>query len=156
MSISNVRVLSSRFICAMNAAAALFLASECIGQEISFRKQVQPLLANKCLACHGPDGNAREADLRLDTEAGAKEFAIEPGNADDSELIARIESDDPDSVMPPIGHGKALNREEKKLLRDWINQGARWQGHWAFEPIERPRYLPITAAGVKAPSISSH
>ena len=143
---STLRLLLSRFICAMNAVVALLLTSECIGQQISFRKQVQPLIANRCLACHGPDENAREADLRLDTEAGAKEFAIEPGNADDSEMITRIESDDPDLVMPPAGHGKPLSAVEQKLLRDWINQGAPWQGHWAFEPIARPK-IPVDNSG---------
>ncbi|WDI45192.1 DUF1553 domain-containing protein [Bremerella sp. P1] len=116
----------------------MLLSAKCSGQEISFRERVQPLLANRCLACHGPDENGRKADLRLDTEAGAKDFAIEPGNADDSELISRIESDDPDVVMPPPGHGKPLSSSEQKLLRDWIDQGAPWQGHWAFEPIKRP------------------
>jgi hypothetical protein len=122
----------------LNTVVALLLSAECSGQEISFRKQVQPLLANRCLACHGPDENSRKADLRLDTEAGAKEFAIEPGNADGSELLARIEADDPDIVMPPTGHGEPLSSAEQKLLRDWINQGAPWQHHWAFEPIKRP------------------
>ena len=120
--------------------------SECLGQEISFRKQIQPLLANRCIACHGPDENGREAGLRLDTEAGAKDYAIEAGNADDSELIARIESDDPDVVMPPPGHGKPFSPAEQQLLRDWIDQGAPWQGHWAFEPIERPS-IPADNSG---------
>jgi hypothetical protein len=122
----------------VNTVITLLISTDCPGQEISFRKQVQPLLANRCLACHGPDENARKADLRLDTEAGAKEVAIEPGIANESELIARIESDDPDYVMPPPGHGKPLSSAEQKLLRDWIDQGAPWQGHWAFEPIKRP------------------
>lgn len=138
MSNSTFQSISLRFLCAMNTVVALMLPSECPGQEISFRKQVQPLLANRCLACHGPDENSREADLRLDTEAGAKTFAIDPGNASGSELIARIESDDPDVIMPPRGHGKPLTSAEQNLLRDWINQGAPWQGHWAFEPIKQP------------------
>ena len=123
--------MSLQFLFAMNTVVALLLSSECPGQEISFREKIQPLLANRCLACHGPDENSREADLRLDTEAGAKELAIEPGNADESELIARIESDDPDVVMPPPGHGKPLSSAEQKLLREWIDQGAPWQvtGH---------------------------
>ena len=146
MTNKNVCFLSARVICAMTSVVAMFLASTCFGQGVSFRKQVQPLLANRCLACHGPDENAREADLRLDTEAGAKASAIEPGNADDSELIVRIESDDPDLAMPPAGHGKRLTSDEQKLLRDWINQGAPWQGHWAFEPISRPD-VPVDNSG---------
>lgn len=140
------RLLSPRCIRAITGMVALLLISECSGQEISFRKQVQPLLANRCLACHGPDENAREADLRLDTEDGAKEYAIEPGSANDSELIARIESDDPDLIMPPAGHGKPLTPGERMLLREWIDQGAPWQGHWAFEPIVRPQ-VPADKSG---------
>ena len=116
------------------------------GQQVSFREHVQPLLADRCFRCHGPDENTREADLRLDTEAGAKDHVIEPGNADGSELIARIESDDPDAIMPPIGHGDPLSEDERKLLREWINQGAPWQGHWAFEPIQRPE-VPADESG---------
>lgn len=130
----------------LNTAVTLLLFAECSGQEISFREQVQPLLANKCMACHGPDENGRKADLRLDTEEGAKDYAIEPGDANGSELIARIESDDPDVVMPPPGHGEPFTDDERKLLRDWIDQGAPWQGHWAFEPIERPD-LPVDDSG---------
>lgn len=143
---SIVPVLQSRFICAICVVVASSLASECFGQKVSFREQVQPLLANKCFACHGPDDKARRAGLRLDTEVGAKEFVIDPGNADESELIARIESDDRDLVMPPPGHGKPLSPAEKKLIRDWINQGATWKGHWAFEPIERPK-VPADESG---------
>lgn len=117
---------------------AFFGQCLCCGQVVSFRKQVQPILAGKCLACHGPDENAREAGLRLDTESGAKDSMVVPGKSDESELIERINSDDPDVVMPPPGHGKPLSPIEKKVLKDWIDQGAPWEGHWAFEPIRNP------------------
>lgn len=139
------RLLVPRLICAIGILICL-LAPECFAQEVSFREQVQPLLANRCLACHGPDENARKAGLRLDTEEGAKASAIDPGNANSSELISRIESDDPEMVMPPTGHGETLTAEEKQLLRNWIDQGAVWQGHWAFEPIVRPE-PPIDNTG---------
>ena len=142
----NISLPSSRCIRAMSIVVALCLTSNCVGQTVSFREQVQPLLANRCFACHGPDDNAREAGLRLDNEAGAKENVIESGDADASEMIARIESDDPDFLMPPPGHGKPLSPAEKKLLRNWINQGAPWKGHWAFEPINRPK-VPADNSG---------
>ncbi len=79
----------------------------------------------------------READLRLDTEAGAKELAIEPGDAEASELVLRITSDDPDTVMPPPGSERSLTSEQIELLRKWIDQGAEYEGHWSFIPPQR-------------------
>ena len=107
--------------------------------KIDFRQQIQPLLARDCYACHGHDANSREADLRLDIEGAAKENAIVPGDIDSSELITRIFSDDPDEIMPPSETGHQLTPSEKKLIKQWIEQGASWQSHWAFEPIGNPK-----------------
>ncbi len=102
---------------------------------VDFREQIQPLLAGHCFACHGPDEQERQAGLRLDLEEGAKESVIVPGLSADSELVKRIFSDDPDTVMPPPDSNRPLTAEQKELLRRWIDQGAGWQQHWAFEPI---------------------
>ncbi len=77
--------------------------------EISFNREIRPLLSDACFACHGPDAAHREADLRLDLEASAKEDAIVPGDVEASELIARITSDDPDLLMPPPDSGKQVD-----------------------------------------------
>ncbi len=111
--------------------------------EISFSRQVQPLLAEYCLQCHGPDETKRKAGLRLDDEAAAKSTrkgvtAIVPGKPDQSELLARIRATDADEVMPPPKTGKKLSPDQIATLREWIQQGARWGKHWAFEKPVRP------------------
>ncbi len=97
-----------------------------------------------CFACHGPDDKTRKAGLRLDTKEGAfaklKEggLAIVPGKAEESELIDRIESEDPDLHMPPKKSGKQLTPDQVATLRRWIEQGATWSTHWAFEAPRKP------------------
>jgi cytochrome c553 len=110
------------------------LAIPAIGQ-IDFNRQVRPILANHCLQCHGPDSNNRQADLRLDTQADATQSAIVAGKPHESPLIHRIESTDPDEVMPPGHLGKPLSADQITILKDWIAQGAKYSEHWAFEPI---------------------
>ncbi len=105
---------------------------------IDFRQQIQPLLSRNCFACHGPDEEARQADLRLDIEADAKLLAIVAGDTDSSPLVARIFSTDPAEAMPPSESGHQLSEQEKQVLRQWIAEGAHWQSHWAFEPIRAP------------------
>lgn len=107
-------------------------------EHVDFNRHVRPLLADRCFACHGFDENAREAELRLDTLAGATAVrdgaaAIVPGRPSESQLIRRITSIDPDEQMPPPGsHRQPFTAAEIQLLRDWIAQGAEWGVHWAF------------------------
>ena len=106
---------------------------------IQFNRDVRPILSENCFACHGPDAATREADLRLDTEAGAMAAGIvEPGDAAASDLIKRILTDDEDDLMPPPDSHKKLTAAEKKILADWIDAGAEWQAHWAFITPVRP------------------
>ena len=108
-------------------------------KEISFSQDIRPLLSDRCFHCHGPDEASRKAELRLDTQVAAHEGAIEPGAAAKSELIARLETSDPDDQMPPPDSGvKALSAAEIQLLKDWIDGGAQYETHWAFTPIKRP------------------
>ncbi len=106
---------------------------------IDFTRQVRPILAENCFACHGPDDKARKAKLRLDTKEGALGHAgaIVPGKPDESELIARVTSKEADQVMPPPKSGKKLTAEQIALLRKWIDAGAPWSEHWAFVPPKR-------------------
>ena len=109
---------------------------------VDFVRQIQPILSEKCIICHGQDRHSREAELRLDIRDKAiarseAEIAIIPGNADQSEMVLRIESDDPDMVMPPPDHGEPLTDEQRKLIRRWINEGAPYDVHWAFVPPVR-------------------
>ncbi len=117
---------------------------------VNFAREVRPILSDNCFACHGPDDTARKAGLRLDTKDGAfaklpsGDRAIVPGNPDESDLIFRIESDDPELHMPPKKSGKQLTAEQVATLRRWVEQGASWSTHWAFEPPRKPA-LPAVA-----------
>jgi len=105
-------------------------------QPIVFNRDIRPILSENCFFCHGPDANYREAGLRLDVRDEAIDTAIIPGDADASELIARIASDDSDMVMPPPSTGRALTDEQKETLRRWVESGAEYQSHWSFvKPI---------------------
>ena len=108
------------------------LKSETTVGEIEFNRDVRPILSDKCIFCHGPDAAKRKADLRLDTEEGALESAIVAGDADASEVIARIFHDDPDELMPPPESSRTLTETEKVTIKKWIEHGAKWQKHWAF------------------------
>lgn len=111
------------------------LAHEPAGASVDFRQQIQPILSRNCYACHGPDEEARQGDLRLDVEAAAKQHAIAAGDPAASPLIARIFAEDPDETMPPPDTVYQLTPQEKQLIERWISEGADWQSHWAFEPI---------------------
>jgi len=111
-------------------------------EEIDFRNQIRPILSAKCFACHGPDANHREGDLRLDTQEGALGdlggySAIAPGKPDKSELIVRISDEDPETRMPPAAAKKQLTANEIELLTRWVEQGASWSDHWAYDPPTR-------------------
>ncbi|MEQ1905821.1 MAG: DUF1549 domain-containing protein, partial [Pirellulaceae bacterium] len=134
---------------------ALLLGGAVSAQEdIVFNRDVRPILANKCLACHGRDEAKREANLRLDTFEGATgaaggTAAIVPGNLDESEFWARITSDDPEERMPPSDSHKELSPTEIETLRKWITSGAQYQKHWSFEPVSpvAPPVEFLTTAG---------
>ena len=126
-------------LCAVDLSSGIAVAE----QPLSFNRDVRPILSDKCGACHGPDEAAREAGLRFDTKDGAMADlggyrVIVPGKPGESELIARIESDDEDEQMPPPESKIELTDAEKRTLRRWIAEGAKWEGHWAFRPVERP------------------
>ena len=105
-------------------------------KEVSFSLEVLPLLSDRCFHCHGPDESQREADLRLDQRESAIESgAISPGSPQTSELLRRVQSKDAGEQMPPAdSHRKPLTSAEMETLTRWIEQGAPWGRHWAFEP----------------------
>jgi hypothetical protein len=109
-----------------------------------FAREVRPILSNRCFKCHGPDEERQEAGLRLDVrEAALAELdsgarAIVAGHPDDSEVIARITSTDPDLVMPPPHTKVTLTADEQRILTEWIAAGAEYRPHWAFLKPERP------------------
>lgn len=111
------------------------LPNQAKAKEVDFNRDIRPLLAEYCLQCHGPDANQRQGDLRLDVEAEAKKIAIVMGAPDLSPVMLRMNSEDASEVMPPVSTGKTLTSSQKNLFREWIEQGAKYQSHWAFEPI---------------------
>ena len=110
-----------------------------IPDQVSYNRDIRPILSDKCFACHGPDRAARAADLRLDVFKDdpdgiyiATEFVVEPGNPGGSDLIKRIRSKKSSFVMPPPEFKISLTEEEKELISRWIEQGAEYEPHWAF------------------------
>lgn len=103
---------------------------------VGFNRDVRPILSDKCYACHGPDANTRKGDLRLDIPPpeGQSVRAIVPGDPEASALLHRITTTDADDQMPPVDQKKQLTEDEKRVLRQWIVQGASYEPHWAYLP----------------------
>lgn len=119
--------------------------------ELSYDRDIRPILSENCFSCHGFDDKKREADLRLDTRAGAIDEgnAIVVGKADESLLVKRIQSTNTEEVMPPPESGKQLTDAQKDLLKRWINEGANYEKHWAFEkPVKKD---PPSVEGISNP-----
>ncbi len=139
------RIMLSKQLILGGLALSVFAASLSLPaapqspRTISFNRDVQPILSDKCFHCHGPDENTRKAKLRLDVreDALARE-AFVPGKPESSELIQRITTDDPDDVMPPPEAHKPLTPVEKETLRRWIAEGAVYEKHWAYVIPEKP------------------
>lgn len=105
---------------------------------VDFSRDIRPILADSCFNCHGPDDEAREGELRLDVRDEAILSAILPGDAEESELVLRISSTDPEEQMPPADSNRPrLDAEQISLIRRWIDEGANYDRHWAFEPPMR-------------------
>jgi hypothetical protein len=126
--------------CFADARLALVQA----GDPLSFDRDIRPILADKCFRCHGPDQQQRQAELRLDTAAGALgdlggRRPIVPGKVEESEVWRRITSADVGERMPPPSTGKSLSEAERAALRRWIEQGAEYEPHWSLRPpVKRP------------------
>jgi len=102
---------------------------------IEYNRDIRPILSDNCFSCHGPDSAARQADLRLDNrQAALDRGAFIPANAGESQLIARIFSDDPTQIMPTPESHKVLTPEQKELLKRWVESGAEYETHWSFNP----------------------
>lgn len=117
-----------------------------VAQTVDFDRDIRPILSNHCYACHGPDAEAREADLRLDVQASLfavrDEPLITPGDLKNSQLIHRITSKDDGEQMPPADFLKPLSADQILLLQHWVEQGAQWKDHWAWAAPQRPS-IPV-------------
>lgn len=120
--------------------AACLATPALASEDVNFSRDILPLLSNNCFSCHGPDASNRDSDLRLDKPEAAKSIldsghtAVVPGDSSHSELFRRLISTDADSKMPPPDSGKTLNETQIALIKKWIDGGAEWSGHWAFQP----------------------
>ncbi len=122
---------------------------------VQFARDIRPILSNHCFECHGPDANARQAELRLDTRAGVlgnrdgAEHLVVAGRASESELYRRVATDNADERMPPADSHRPLSPIQIATLKQWIDEGAVWRDHWAYQPPTRPE-LPtnVDAAAV--------
>ena len=133
-------VAAARFGCIIGLVlfggrACALAASGAAAAPLQFNRDIRPLLSDNCFSCHGPDASHRQADLRLDVrDAAVAAGAIVPGKAAESTLVERIRSTDPDLVMPPPEAHKKLSAAQQELLARWIDEGAAYQKHWAYEP----------------------
>jgi hypothetical protein len=126
------------------------LVLSCAQSPPTWREDVRPLLAERCLECHGPDEATRAGGLRLDLAEGLA-AAVVPRSPDESELYYRVTTDADFDRMPPPEHGAALSAEESSLLRRWIEAGAIWEPHWAYAPFA-PSDPPASPLGPDAAS----
>ena len=127
---------------AVCAFAMLLVSAARLSAQVEFNRDIRPLLSDKCFTCHGPDKARRLTKLRFDVEAEAKQdlggrFAIVPGDVSKSEMIRRITAAEPARRMPPVASGRTLTANEIGLIQKWIEQGAKWENHWAFNPPRR-------------------
>lgn len=121
-------------------------------RKIDFDRDIRPILADACFTCHGPHADKRKANLRLDVREGLfgptrdagdpdrdgslPGRVVDPGKPAVSELVRRVMSSDVDEKMPPRKAARQISHGERELLRRWIEEGAVWSGHWAFEPVK--------------------
>src|SRR5437588_4392622 len=134
---------TSRILSISALAATVILAAD-TPAPVGFNRDIRPIMSDTCFRCHGPDKNARMAGLRLDireealkpTKSGVA--PIVPGSPDRSAIIERIFADKPARIMPPVYAHKVLTPAQKDTIRRWVAEGAKYEGHWAYQPVRRP------------------
>jgi hypothetical protein len=120
---------------------------------VSFNRDIRPIMSDTCFRCHGPDKNARMAGMRLDIREEAlrpmqsAKIPIVPGDPDKSEIIERI-FDGGAKIMPPAYVHKELTQKQKDTIRRWVSEGAVYEGHWAYQPLQRPQVPNVGDASV--------
>src|SRR5713226_9365559 len=142
--------MRSLILSALLATAAI--AAQAAEPTVDYIRDVKPILADRCYACHGPDAAQRKAKLRLDDRAVAVKIAIVAGNAEESPLFQRVSSDDPkDQMPPPVSKKPHLNNAQVQTIKAWINQGAKYDQHWAYVKSVRPDVPKSAAPGAATP-----
>ena len=144
--------MTSPFASLRSALTLLTLATSAraASDKVSFNRDIRPIFSDTCFQCHGPDEAKRKADLRLDQRPSAVnpaksgEIAIVPGRPGESELIKRLETADPEDVMPPTRLHKPITPAQLETVKRWIAEGAEYQPHWAFIPPQRPEVPAVS------------
>ena len=141
MSLGSLQICRSiLLLTSLSAGLNSFVSAD---DQVDFNREIRPILSDMCYKCHGPDAAERKAGLRLDGHAGATAklesgfTAIVAGKPEDSHLIARITTSDPDLMMPPPETERKLTAAQVELLTRWIQQGGEYKGHWSFIRPER-------------------
>lgn len=137
-------ILLALFSCEKKGVERQFIEQ---GEQISYNYHIRPILSDNCFACHGPDANKQEAGLRLDIAENAyaalkeypDKFGIVPLDPTKSEVFHRITASDPNELMPPPESNLKLSDQEIALIKKWIEQGAEYEPHWAFEPPKKSK-----------------
>jgi hypothetical protein len=145
------RALSSVLACVL-AGLHVAAGGPARAQAVDFNRDIRPILADNCYQCHGPDVGRRKARLRLDTREGIfsrrdGDPPVVPGKPEASELYRRIVSKDPGERMPDAKSGKNLAARQIALIKNWIDQGAQWKGHWAYIKPVRPALPSVDSSG---------
>ncbi|MSV30276.1 MAG: DUF1553 domain-containing protein [Bryobacterales bacterium] len=134
----------------------LLAGAAALSAKVSFNREIRPIMADTCFRCHGPDRGARMADLRLDlreealrkTKSGV--IPIVPGRPEESAIVDRVLATNA-RVMPPKFAHKDLSERQKALIRQWVAEGAEYEGHWAYTPIRRPETPPAASSLIRNP-----
>ena len=135
--------MGTRIIVAVGA----ILAGASVQAEVGFNRDIRPIMSDTCFRCHGPDKNARMAGLRLDIREEALKTTktgvtpIVPGEPERSAIVQRVFATDA-RIMPPAHAHKDLTQPQKETIRQWVAEGAKYEGHWAYTPVKRPA-LPV-------------
>ncbi|MEI7774348.1 MAG: DUF1549 domain-containing protein, partial [Verrucomicrobiota bacterium] len=146
--VETLLLLGALSLPALTAPTANFTVQ--IPDKIEFNRDVRPILSDNCFNCHGPDAGHRKAKLRLDVrEVAIEKKAFLPGNVEQSEMLKRLVSTDPDELMPPPESHKKLTPQQKTILRRWVEQGGEYQQHWSYESPQKAQ-IPPGANGVDA------
>ncbi|MEM9327958.1 MAG: DUF1553 domain-containing protein [Bacteroidota bacterium] len=136
--------------CGIRMSDEVAIAYDDLPPALDYNIDIKPILSDRCYHCHGPDGNTRKANVRLDTRDGlfAKNelgnVPFKSGSLEKSEVILRILSEDPEYMMPPPDSKLALDPKEKAALIKWVEDGANWKEHWAYLPPEKPPMPSVT------------
>jgi hypothetical protein len=144
---------------AIRIAALSVVSTIALGQQVSFDRDIRPIMSDTCFRCHGPDASSRMANMRLDLRDEAlkpkkKGTPIVPGDPEHSEIVQRIFAKDGRVMPPPFAH-KELTEKQKDTIRRWVEQGAKYEVHWSYAPVSRPPVPVVKGAVPLNPAIQN-